>query len=78
MSSTPTLIRVQKRLQTMLSEEIADALDARSTELVMYRAVIRARKDLAEVERMLAQVEEGLASSAREEWERMSEGRKQG
>lgn len=72
MSSTPTLIRVQKRLQSVLGEDIADALHPRSTALTQYRAVIAARKQLAEVERMLADVEQGLNTPAVEEWERMS------
>lgn len=71
MSDTPPLIRVMKRLESVLDEDIADALHPRGSALTQYRAVITARRNLVEVEQMLSQVEEGLAAPAVEEWERI-------
>lgn len=69
MSSVPTLERVRRKMESVLNEDIADALKYQLSPLVQFRAVISARKQLAEVEIMLSQVEEGLTTSASEEWE---------
>lgn len=69
MSSTPTLERVRRKLENVLNEDIADALKYTTSPLAQFRAVILARKQLAEVEYMLSQVEEGLTTPATSEWE---------
>ncbi len=71
MSSTTTLQRATKRLQSAVNEDLAEAAKSNSA-LVQYRAVIAARKQVQQAEAELAQIEDGLATAATEEWERIN------
>ena len=74
MSTPSSLDRVRAKLGSVLVEDIKDAIEHPLSPLVQYRNVIAARRELEQVQALLAQIEEGLKTAAIDEWERVNNG----